>query len=140
MFRSNVLTVSTAARGLAAQIFDGGGTWYRVPLSYKALTAGMLPERLRTGFGLVPGEAEVRAGERLIYWVRRIYFLAPETLRYVGPCKEACQHLAGRRGPSLATRLSNRFWIGQAFLGSCFDRGPNFDLVCRLDKLVQRQS
>jgi uncharacterized protein (DUF2236 family) len=42
--------VSATARRLADQIFSGTGTWLRVPATYQALTAGMLPERLRKDF------------------------------------------------------------------------------------------
>ena len=105
-----------AARRLADQIFSG--SWLRAPASYQALTAGMLPDRLQQDFGLAYGEAERRAGERMVKRLRRAYFAAPRRLRYVGPYYEARQRLAGRARPDLGTRLSNRLWIGRPSLAS----------------------
>jgi uncharacterized protein (DUF2236 family) len=118
MCDSDVLTVGVAARRLADQIFSGTGSWLRAPASYQALTAGMLPDRLRHDFGLVYGEAERRASERMVKRVRRVYLVAPRRLRYVGPYYEASQRLAGRARPDLSTRLSNRLWIGRPSLAS----------------------
>jgi uncharacterized protein (DUF2236 family) len=112
------VTVSTTARKLADQIFSGTGTWLRVPASYQALTAGMLPERLRRDFSLRYGEAERWAGDRMVKWVRRAHFMAPNRVRYVGPYQEACQRLAGRARPDFSTRLLNRLWIGRPSLAS----------------------
>jgi len=118
MLNSDVLTVSAAARRLADQIFSGSGSWLRAPASYQALTAGMLPDRLRQDFGLAYGQAERRASERMVKRLRRAYFVAPRRLRYVGPYYEARQRLAGRARPDLGTRLSNRLWIGRPSLAS----------------------
>jgi hypothetical protein len=87
-----------------------------VPASYKALTAALLPLRLRDAFALRYGEAERRAMQQLIGWVRRIYPLLPSRLRYVGPYQEAEQRLAGRAQPDFITRMCNRFWMGRADL------------------------
>jgi uncharacterized protein (DUF2236 family) len=97
MCQSEILTVSAAARQLAKQIF-GGGSWVRVPVGYRALTASLLPDRFRTDFGFDYGAAERRAGERMVASVRRAYFLAPHRLRYVAPYQEAYQRFAGYRG------------------------------------------
>ena len=118
MRNSDVLTVSAAARRLADQIFSGTGSWLRAPASYRALTASMLPDRLRQDFGLAYGQAERRASERMVKRLRRAYFVAPRRLRYVGPYYEASQRLAGRANPDLGTRLSNRLWIGRPSLAS----------------------
>jgi uncharacterized protein (DUF2236 family) len=81
-----------------------------------ALTAGMLPERLRREFGLACGAPERRRSDRAIAAVRRVYPHLPTRLRYVGPYHEAQQRLAGSPGPNISTRLANRLWIGQASL------------------------
>jgi uncharacterized protein (DUF2236 family) len=52
MRESDVLTVSPAAREIAGQIFSGAGIWLRPPQWYRAVTASMLPPRLREAFGL----------------------------------------------------------------------------------------
>ena len=81
-----------------------------------ALTAGILPERLRRDFRLPYGDPERRRSERALAWVRRIYPSLPARLRYVGPYHEAQQRLAGSPTPDISTRLVNRLWIGQATL------------------------
>src|SRR5205807_2581140 len=97
----------------ARQIFSPKKWWLRVPNSYMALTAGMLPERLRRDFDLPYGDTERSRSERAIAIIRRIYPQLPERLRYVGPYHEAQQRVAGRPNPDIPTRLANRVWIGQ---------------------------
>ena len=113
MYRSDILTVSDAARQIAGQIFAMNKTRLRVPKTYMALTSGTLPERLRRDFGLSYDDAERRSSERALALVRRVYPLLPLRLRYVGPYHEAQQRLAGRLNPDLPTRLANRLWIGR---------------------------
>ena len=117
MHRSTVLTVTPSARRIAHVVLAGAGSWLRSPGWYRALTAGMLPERLREGFGLSYGEAERRSAERALARIRRLYPLLPGRLRYVGPYQEAAGRLAGRPDPDAGTRLVNRFWIGRPELG-----------------------
>jgi uncharacterized protein (DUF2236 family) len=115
MCASDILTVSAAARHVAAQIFAPSRIW-RVPKTYMALTAGMLPERLRREFGLPYGAPERRLSGRALSVIRRVYPHLPARLRYVGPYHEAQQRLAGSPVPDISTRLANRLWIGQASL------------------------
>jgi uncharacterized protein (DUF2236 family) len=117
MHGSATLTVTPAARRIAQAVLAGAGSWLRSPGWYRALTAGLLPERLREGFGLPYGEAERRSAERALAAIRRVYPLLPRRLRYVGPYQEAVGRLAGREGPDAGTRLVNRFWIGRPTLG-----------------------
>jgi uncharacterized protein (DUF2236 family) len=114
---SDVLTVSPAARDIAQQIFSGKVTGVRPPLWYRALTARLLPERLREAFDLPLGEAEQVSADRAVRWMRRLYPLLPRLLRTVGPCQEAEERLKGRDRPSLATRGLNRLWIGRPSMG-----------------------
>jgi uncharacterized protein (DUF2236 family) len=113
MAASDVLTVSPAARDIAQQIFSGRVTGIRPPLWYRALTAQLLPERLREAFELPLGDAERQSAARALVWMRRIYPSLPRWLRTVGPCQEAEERLKGRDRPSLATRGLNRLWIGR---------------------------
>jgi uncharacterized protein (DUF2236 family) len=115
MADSDTLTVTDSARVAAHRLLAGADTWLPVPASYKALTAALLPPRLRDAFALPYGEAERRAAQRLVGWVRRIYPVLPSRLRYVGPYQEAEQRLVGR-APDFATRMCNRFWMGQTEL------------------------
>ena len=117
MVSSDVLTVSSAARDIAQRIFSGEATWIGPPSWYCALTAQMLPERLRDAFELPFGESERRSADWALRWLRRIYPTLPDRLRTVGPYQEACARLRGEQGPGLATRLLNRAWIGQPRMG-----------------------
>ena len=116
MCDSDILTVSAAGRRVAMEILWWRGSWFRIPGRYRALTAGMLPERLRRDFGLSYGEAEHRSSERTLRLIRHAYRLLPTRLRYVGPYHEARQRLAGRSNPDMLTRLANRLWMGSASL------------------------
>jgi len=110
---SDVLAVSGAARHIAAELFAGAGTRWRMPLWYRALTARLLPPRLRQDFGLTYGLAEHRSAERAIAVLRYAYPWIPSALRYVAPYHEARSRLAGRERPGVLTQALNRFWIGQ---------------------------
>src|SRR5262249_38548505 len=113
MWRSDVLTVSEAARAIAGAILFGTGTRVPVPSWYRALTARLLPTRLRADFGLAYGEIEHRRTERALALLRRVYPRVPCRLRYVGPYQEACARLTGQQRPGTATQLLNRLWIGR---------------------------
>jgi uncharacterized protein (DUF2236 family) len=118
MARSDLLSVSAAARDIAAQIFFGAPMWLRPPRWYRALTIRMLPERLRMGFGFVFDEHEDKAAERALKWIRRVYPALPARLRTVGPYQEAQARLLGKPEPDWATRRLNQVWIGRPQMGS----------------------
>jgi hypothetical protein len=118
MVASEVLTVSAAARDIAHRIFSGRVTGLRPPLWYRALTAQMLPERLRLAFELPLGDAELHSAARALKWIRRIYPLLPDRLRTVGPYQEALARVHGEQWPALGTQWLNRLWIGQPRMGS----------------------
>ncbi len=112
MWRSDMLTVSDEARKIAGAILSGAGTRFRLPLWYRALTARLLPARLRADFGLPYGAAETGKTDRALSALQRIYPWTPDPLCHVGPYQEAQARLAGQR-PGAMIRLLNRFWIGQ---------------------------
>ena len=114
MFQSATLSVTPAARKIADELFSGIGLPRPLPRWYRAVTAGMLPQRVRDGFGLPYAEVHRCSAERALAMTRRIYPLLPTSLRYVGPYQEACGRLAGRHRPSTVTRFLNRIWIGQS--------------------------
>ncbi len=118
MAQSDILSVSTAARDIAGQIFSGGRTWLRPPRWYRALSLQMLPERLRMGFGF-PFDARE---DSALAWIRRVYPTLPARLRTVGPYQEAQARLRGGE-PRLdwATRWNNRIWIGRPQMLGCSD-------------------
>ena len=116
MARSDTLTVSAAAREVASQILSGGRPWLRPPRWYRALTARMLPERLRVGFGLALDERDIRAADNALTWIRRVYPRLPARVRYVGPYQEAQARLQGKPQPDWMTRCLNRAWIGRPLM------------------------
>lgn len=116
MTQSDTLSVSPAAREVARQIFTGGRRWLRPPRWYMALSAQMLPERIRMGFGFDFNERDRRAADRALAWMRRVYPHLPARLRYVGPYHEAQARLRGKPQSGLATRCLNRAWIGRSQL------------------------
>ncbi len=113
MWRSDVLTVSDQARSIAEAVLCGAGTRLPIPSWYRALTARLLPARLRDDFGLSYGELEHRQSGRALAVLRRVYPWVPGRLRHVGPYQEARARLAGRQRPGATTQLLNRLWIGQ---------------------------
>jgi uncharacterized protein (DUF2236 family) len=116
MSRSDSLAVSPAARAIAEQIFSGSATGLRVPGWYRALTAHLLPERLRHEFGFEFGEREQRSMKSALSWIRRVYPRLPMRLRAVGPYQEALARLQGGKQPDLAVRWLNRLWIGRPMM------------------------
>lgn len=113
MVQSDTLTVSPAAREIAAQIFGGARPWLRPPRWYRALTASLLPERLRAGFGFDLDERDKRAADNALKWIKRVYPKLPDRLRYVGPYQEAQARLRGEPRPDWMIRCLNRAWIGR---------------------------
>lgn len=113
MAESDTLTVSPAAREIAAQIFGGARPWLRPPRWYRALTASLLPERLRAGFGFELDARDAKSADNALRWIKRVYPKLPDRLRYVGPYQEAQARLRGELQPDWMTRCLNRAWIGR---------------------------
>ncbi|MBR1178653.1 DUF2236 domain-containing protein [Bradyrhizobium sp. KB893862 SZCCT0404] len=113
MAQSETLTVSPAAREIAAQIFGGARPWLRPPRWYRALTASLLPDRLRAGFGFELDARDRKAADNALRWIRRVYPKLSDRLRYVGPYQEAQARLRGEVQPDWMTRCLNRAWIGR---------------------------
>ncbi|MHC6158115.1 oxygenase MpaB family protein [Bradyrhizobium elkanii] len=122
MMQSDTLSVSTVAREVARQIFAGGRPWLRPPRWYQTLSAELLPDRLRTGFGFAFDERDRKAAERAVARIRRIYPKIPTQLRYVGPYQEAQARLQGTPQLSWTTRCLNRAWIGRPRLEERWNR------------------
>ncbi len=114
MFSSDTIAVGNAARSIAAELFCGAGTGLRAPVWYRALTATLLPPRLRDAFELPYGPSELRSVERVLTVFRHAHPWVPARLRYVAPYHEALARLAGRNRPAPLTRVLNRFWIGRS--------------------------
>jgi uncharacterized protein (DUF2236 family) len=114
MFSSDTIAVGRAARTIATELFCGAGTSPRAPSWYRALTASLLPPRLRDAFELPYGPSELRSVERVLTVFRHVHPWMPARLRYVAPYHEALARLAGRNRPAPLTRVLNRFWIGRS--------------------------
>ncbi|MGX9424202.1 MULTISPECIES: oxygenase MpaB family protein [Bradyrhizobium] len=117
MMQSDTLSVTDTARDVAGQIFAGGRPWLRVPRWYQALSAELLPDCIRMGFGFAFDERDRKAAERALARIRRVYSAIPTRLRYVGPYHEAQARLKGRPRLDWTTRCLNRVWIGRPQLG-----------------------
>jgi uncharacterized protein (DUF2236 family) len=113
MFATDNLAVSGAARRIAAELFSGAATRWRIPSWYRALTARLLPSRLREEFGLPYGPSERRSAQRALTALQYLYPRMPTRLRYVAPYHEALARLRGRGRPDSLTRALNRLWIGR---------------------------
>ena len=113
MCSSDALGVDPRSRSMGHSILAGAGSWIHPPPWYRALTAEWMPQRFRHEFGLELGERERRSLTRARRWLPRFYRGLPPSLRFTGPYHEACARLANRRTGPL-TRISNRFWIGEA--------------------------
>lgn len=113
MAQSETLSVSSAARDIAHQLFCGGPSRLRPPRWYRALSVRMLPEHLQLGFGFEVDERDRRAADRALALVRRVYPKIPSRLRYVGPYQEAQARLQGRPKLAWLPRNLNRAWIGR---------------------------
>ncbi len=116
MAHSEVLTVSSAARGIARELLFGNVAMVPVPRWYRAVTAAMLPQRLSDGFALPSDKTERVRAERALARLRGLYPLLPARLRCVAPYHEAMARLAGQPRADALTRLSNRLWIGRPAL------------------------
>ncbi|MFC5860919.1 oxygenase MpaB family protein [Acidicapsa dinghuensis] len=107
------LGVDPVARQMAGDVLHGKGSWIPVPGWYRALTAAWLPDRMRVEFNLPFDESQQLSGQRAQRWLRHIVPRMPAVLRFVGPYHEARSRLCDKQ-PGLATRASNRFWMGSA--------------------------
>jgi uncharacterized protein (DUF2236 family) len=116
MMHSETLTVTDRARTIGRQLIGGMESWVLVPSVYQALTAALLPRRIREAFGFSFKAADLQAARQFITRLRPVYLHMPARIRYVGPYQEAQQRLAGRPRTDFLTRLCNRVWIGRSEL------------------------
>jgi uncharacterized protein (DUF2236 family) len=116
MAHSAAMNVTAAARDIARTLLLRPGKMLHAPQWYDALTASMLPPRLREGFDLPFGAREQARAQRAITRIRRLYPLLPARLRYVAPYHEATARLNGHPRADLPTRLLNRLWIGKPLM------------------------
>jgi uncharacterized protein (DUF2236 family) len=106
---SDELVVTPGARELARFLLGAPAPWAR-PLAdwYGAMTAGLLPERLRAGFGLRFGRRERAVFAASIRALRVARRVAPAGLRYQPVYREAMDRIAGRERPARLGRWAGR--------------------------------
>ena len=114
MYASDVLAVADTGREMGDMIFSLDLPLSRRPLELmRCVTAEMMPDHLREGFGLpAPSEDNRRRYERTLAWTRRIYPRTPKSLRYVPPYHEAVRRMRGQ-GSSPGTRALTQLWLGR---------------------------
>lgn len=119
MLASDLLTVGQAGRAIGDHLLSRApGAFGRlIPGWYRALTASLLPARLRDAFGLSYTRREAAQVARALGQIRRLYPRLPAVLRFVGPYQEALARLRGDPSPGLLTRASNLLWLGRPRLG-----------------------
>lgn len=115
MHSSAQLGVTPTARKMAHNLLSGAGSWLHIPHWYRAITTEWMPERFRDEFGLRFSDDDRRAAASARKRIPAVYGRLPQSIRLVGPWHQAQARLA-RRGVGPITRISNRFWIGQALL------------------------
>jgi uncharacterized protein (DUF2236 family) len=105
------LFVTPQARAIAHRLLS-----FPMPATYRALTAELLPPRLRDAYALDYRDRHRRTVTNLLARLCRIYPRLPARLRTVGPYQEAEQRLSGRPRPDIFTQMSNLVWIGRRTL------------------------
>jgi uncharacterized protein (DUF2236 family) len=108
---SDSLFVTPQARAIAHRLLS-----FPMPATYRALTAELLPPRLRDAYALDYRDRHRRTVMNLLARLCRIYPRLPARLRTVGPYQEAEQRLSGRPRPDIFTQMSNLVWIGRRTL------------------------
>lgn len=103
MFASDTLTVGTQAREMASFLLAAPSPKLRPVFAwYRAVTAGLMPPRLRLGFDLSWGPAERALFRASTPIIRGAYAVTPRALRYLPAYVEARSRIAGRAPGRLA--------------------------------------
>jgi uncharacterized protein (DUF2236 family) len=109
MIESPVIQVGAPARELSTFLFRppyrAQGPLFRWA---EVMTAGLLPERLRSGFGLRWGKFERFVFRSSIATLSAAYPKLPKRLRYTPAYIAARRRLAGKRGPDRVGRALER--------------------------------
>lgn len=100
MFDSDELAVGRAAREIAGFLMAPASPAMRPAMRWFAtMTAGMLPPRIREGYGLPFGRADRMVYAASLRALRRTWPLIPTRLRFRPEYHEAMRRLAGQPGP-----------------------------------------
>jgi uncharacterized protein (DUF2236 family) len=108
MYASDVLSVGRPARELGEFLFKAPTRAHEPLLRwYRTMTAGLLPERLRDGFGLPFGAVDRAVFRASLVAIRPVVHALPRRIRYVPAYVEAHRRIAGK-GPDRVGRLLER--------------------------------
>jgi uncharacterized protein (DUF2236 family) len=109
----DLLSVSDEARDIADHLLMGKGGIAALPKWYVAVTAGLMPPRVRDAYGLTFGPLDRRRAEKAIRRLQRLYPLLPEKLRYAPGFHKAQARLEGKAAPDLITRSLEKVILGK---------------------------
>lgn len=110
MLASNTIKAGRPAREMAGFLMQPP-TRAHIPAmrAYRAVTAGLLPPRLRNELGLPFGLAEKLAYRAILAAAGPLYRTLPRRLRYVPAYVEARSRLANKTGPDRVGRTIERY-------------------------------
>lgn len=115
MWESDEVVVGDAAREIASFLFTPPEKILTPVTAFaKVLTAGLLPPRIRAGFGLKFGTSEKRVFQATIRALRATHRTWPYRVRYLPAYLDARRRIQGRTGRDRINELLNRIYTGRA--------------------------
>lgn len=114
MWESDELAVGAPARQIASFLFQAPEPLLRPMLEWsRLLTAGLLPPRIRDGFGLKFGPSEKRLFEASLQAVRLTHRTWPYRVRYLPPYVDARRRIQGKTDRDRIGEWLNRLYTGR---------------------------
>lgn len=115
MWESDEVVVGAAAREIASFLFTPPEKILTPVTAFaKLLTAGLLPPRIRAGFGFKFGTPERRVFDATIRALRATHRTWPYRVRYLPAYLDARRRIQGRSGRDRINELLNRIYTGRA--------------------------
>ncbi len=115
MWESDEIVVGEPAREIASFLFTPPDPLLRPVTQWsKIVTAGLLPERIRAGFGLKFGATERRVFDATVRALRLTHRRWPYRVRYLPPYVGARRRLQGRTGRDRVGEWLTRLYTGRA--------------------------
>ncbi len=113
MWQSDRLTVGPHARAIARQLFRPRRRWLAIPARrLEAVTATLLPEPIRAGFGIELDRRARAQAERVLSAARHGLRFLPRRLRYLPPYLAAQRRIAGRDSRDRLGEWLHRLYLG----------------------------
>lgn len=115
MWESDEVVVGDTAREIASFLFTPPEKVLTPVTAFaKILTAGLLPPRIRAGFGLRFGTPEKRVFQATIRALKATHRTWPYRMRYLPAYLDARRRIQGRTGRDRINELLNRIYTGRA--------------------------